>query len=99
VAGADPATGVAVHDTYAYRGSAGRMVFGGTSVASPIIAAVYALAGDGAAPASSWCSRASSLTDVVAGSNDSCTIAYLCAAVSGYDGPTGPGTPHGATAF
>ena len=38
---ADPATGVAVYDSY---GSGGWTVFGGTSVASPIIGAIYALA-------------------------------------------------------
>ena len=38
---ADPATGVAVYDSY---GSGGWTVFGGTSVASPIIGAMYALA-------------------------------------------------------
>jgi hypothetical protein len=39
---ADPNTGVAVHDSYQ---SSGRQVFGGTSVSSPIIASVFALAG------------------------------------------------------
>ncbi|MER6464170.1 hypothetical protein ABT278_27410, partial [Streptomyces sp. NPDC001228] len=39
---ADPATGVAVYDTY---GGSGWAVYGGTSASSPIIASVYALAG------------------------------------------------------
>ena len=39
---ADPATGVAVYQTY---GGSGWAVYGGTSAASPIIASVYALAG------------------------------------------------------
>src|SRR5205814_7469326 len=43
---ADPNTGVAVYDTYAHQGVSGWLVFGGTSVASPIIASVYALAGN-----------------------------------------------------
>ncbi|MER6464583.1 S53 family peptidase, partial [Streptomyces sp. NPDC001228] len=38
---ADPATGVAVYDTYA----GGWTLYGGTSASSPIIASVYALAG------------------------------------------------------
>ncbi len=42
---ADPNTGVAVYDSY---GTGGWLVFGGTSVASPIIASVYALAGNAA---------------------------------------------------
>ena len=40
-ADANPNTGVAVYDTY---GESGWLVFGGTSVASPIVASVYALA-------------------------------------------------------
>ncbi len=43
---ADPNTGVAVYDSYAYQGTSGWLVFGGTSVASPVIASVYALAGN-----------------------------------------------------
>ena len=39
---ADPNTGVAVYQTY---GASGWDVYGGTSVSSPIIASVYALAG------------------------------------------------------
>src|SRR5204863_8181814 len=39
---ADPATGVAVYDTY---GDSGWQVYGGTSVAAPIVASIYALAG------------------------------------------------------
>ena len=39
---ADPNTGVAVYDTYR---TTGWLVFGGTSVAAPIVASVYALAG------------------------------------------------------
>ena len=38
---ADPATGAAVYDTYGY---GGWLVVGGTSLSSPLIAAVYALA-------------------------------------------------------
>jgi hypothetical protein len=39
------------------------------------------------------------LFDVTSGSNGSCSPAYFCTAVSGYDGPTGLGTPNGAPAF
>ena len=42
---ADPSTGVAVYDSFGSSGGANWYVFGGTSVAAPIIAAVYALAG------------------------------------------------------
>lgn len=44
---ADPATGVSVYDSYGV--TAGWYTFGGTSASSPIIAAVYALAGTPAA--------------------------------------------------
>jgi len=91
---ADPNTGVAVYDK-------GWMVFGGTSVASPIIASVYALAGN---PTSSTFGQDSylhvgSLFDVTTGSNGVCVHTYLCTAGTGFDGPTGNGTPNGITAF
>ncbi|GAA1275774.1 hypothetical protein GCM10009665_73520 [Kitasatospora nipponensis] len=96
---ADPATGVAVYDTY---GTSGWAVYGGTSVASPIIAAVYALAGTPAAgsyPAAYPYARPWALNDVTTGSNGSCSPAYLCTAGAGYDGPTGLGTPNGTNGF
>lgn len=99
---ADPNTGVAVYDSYSSLGRSGWMVFGGTSVASPIIASVYALAGNagsvtyGSYPYSY--AQPGSLNDVTSGSNGSCGT-YLCVAGSGYDGPTGLGTPNGTGAF
>ncbi len=100
---ADPNTGVAVYDSYAYQGLKGWLVFGGTSVASPIIASVYALAGNAASlnlnGASYAYSHSSSLNDVTSGSNGSCGGTYLCTAGPGYDGPTGLGTPNGIGAF
>jgi hypothetical protein len=38
------------------------------------------------------------LFDVTSGSNGACGT-YLCTAVSGFDGPTGLGTPNGVAAF
>ena len=98
---ADPSTGVAVYDSYGSSGGANWLVFGGTSVASPIVASVYALAGNtGSVVAGSYpYSHAGSLFDVTSGSNGHCTYAYLCNAVAGYDGPTGRGTPNGIGAF
>jgi subtilase family serine protease len=94
---ADPATGVAVYDSY---GESGWLVFGGTSVASPIVASVYALSGNvSGVPASLAYSNTSSLFDVTSGSNGSCGGTYLCTAKAGYDGPTGLGTPNGTGAF
>ena len=96
---ADPATGVAVYDSY---GSGGWTVFGGTSVASPIIGAMYALAvspAPTAFPNSYPYADPSALNDVTTGHTATCSPAYLCTAEVGYDGPTGLGTPNGATAF
>jgi subtilase family serine protease len=95
---ADPNTGVAVYDSYGSRRNTGWMVFGGTSVASPLIAAVYAL-GAGSAGASTTYANSSALNDVTSGSNGSCSGSYLCIAGAGYDGPTGLGTPNGTGAF
>jgi subtilase family serine protease len=96
---ADPNTGVSVYDTYG--GVGGWLVFGGTSVASPIIASVYGLAANESSvnAASSLYSHTSSLFDVTSGSNGSCGGSYLCTAKIGYDGPTGLGTPDGVAAF
>jgi len=95
---ADPNTGVAVYDTF-HEG--GWLVFGGTSVASPIIASVYALAGNtGAITYGSYpYGHASSLNDVTSGSNGSCGGSLLCTGEPGYDGPTGMGTPNGTGGF
>lgn len=78
----------------------------GTSIATPIIAAVYALAGNPAAgtyPASYLYQDPSDLTHVKSGALGGCEASrrYLCSAGSslgnGYNGPTGLGTPNGAT--
>ena len=94
---ADPATGVAVYNTY---GGYGWLVYGGTSASSPIIASVFALAGNAKqVNASHLYSHTRNLNPVTQGSNGSCDISYLCNAGSGYNGPTGLGTPNGIGAF
>jgi hypothetical protein len=96
---ADPATGVAVFDTY---DQSGFLEVGGTSASSPIIAATYALAGTPAAgtfPSSYLYQHTGSLFDVTTGSTATCSPSYLCTAGVGYDGPTGLGTPDGVAAF
>ncbi|MFC6982611.1 putative Ig domain-containing protein [Streptomyces cirratus] len=96
---ADPATGLAVYDSYQ---ASGWNVYGGTSASAPIIASVYALAGTPAAgsyPSSYPYARTASLNDVTSGANGSCSGSYLCTAKAGYDGPTGLGTPNGTAAF
>ena len=88
---ADPATGVAY-----YEGGWG--IVGGTSVASPIVAATFALTGGGFAPSTPY-AHPGSLNDVTQGRDGSCGGSYLCTAGVGYDGPTGLGTPAGTGAF
>jgi len=97
-ADANPSTGVAVYDTFH---ESGWLVFGGTSVSSPIIASVYALAGNASSLTygSYPYSHRTSLFDVTSGSNGSCGGSYLCRAKVGYDGPTGLGTPNGRSSF
>ena len=95
---ADPQTGLAVYDTFGFEGW---LVVGGTSLSSPIIASVYAMAGNtssvryGVGP---YRAR-SGFFDVIGGSNGVCSGTYMCNALPGYDGPTGLGTPNGLGAF
>src|SRR6266496_1436534 len=99
-ADADPNTGAAVYDSVRYQGRSGWFQVGGTSLASPLIAAVYALAGNGANTIDgSYPYSHNGLFDVTSGSNGSCGGSYLCTGKVGYDGPTGLGTPIGTTAF
>ena len=95
---ANPKTGVATYNTYQ---RSGWLVFGGTSVGAPIIAAVYALAGNGktiSTPGHAYAHRRA-FSGTSAGSNGKCGGTYLCTAVTGYDGPTGLGTPKGTGGF
>jgi len=97
-ADASPATGVAVYDTYH---AGGFIVVGGTSVASPLLGGVYGLAGNASTlnAAQSLYKKGASLYDVTTGSDGTCMKKLLCTAGPGWDGPTGNGTPNGATAF
>ncbi len=136
-ADADPFTGLAVRYTssdceYTYTEEKVKHVLhwctiGGTSLATPLISAVYAVAGgaDGVSyPAATLyeneLASPASLHDVTSGSNGQCTKPFkgtglsgctvaeeakscsataICVAGSGYDGPTGLGTPDGIAAF
>ncbi len=96
-ADANPNTGVAVYDTYLSGG--GWLVFGGTSVATPIIASVFALAGSTADNTNAHLyAHTGNLNDVTSGRDGSCG-APMCTAGKGWDGPTGLGTPNGIGAF
>jgi subtilase family serine protease len=100
-ADADPNTGASVYDSQGYSGRRGWFQVGGTSLAAPLIAAVYALAGNAASTTygSFPYSHTGSLYDVNSGTNGSCSGSYVCTAGLGYDGPTGLGTPNGTGAF
>jgi hypothetical protein len=133
-ADADPYTGVAVYDSGPGRECEAVhevhwCTYGGTSVATPLIAATFAVAGgaDGVEyPARTLYENAArspgSLHDVTEGSNGECLTPFdeetglpsctsseeaktscasdaICLARTGYDGPTGVGTPDGASAF
>ena len=101
-ADANPSTGVDVYDSYRTGGTWGEI--GGTSVATPIITAAYALGGNPAHntyPASYPYQHASRLNDVPSGVNGVCekNRSYLCHGKRGYNGPAGLGTPNGTSAF
>ena len=95
---ADPNTGVAVYDSLRYGGASGWLVFGGTSVASPLVASVYALNGKGGGAEVAW-TATGGLNDITSGSNGNCPTSVWCTAGVGWDGPTGLGTPKGTGAF
>ena len=92
---ADPSTGVWMYDTY---GRSGLAIAGGTSVAAPIISAIFALSGGGGGvnyPASNLYAHPGALYPVTTGNDGTCGT-YLCDATmnqGGYAGPTGLGTP------
>jgi subtilase family serine protease len=137
---ADPYTGYDIYDTY---NASGWQTYGGTSLASPLVAAMWAVAGGSggvAYPALSLYGHFTSdpthpLYDVTAGGNGLCngipagqcanitgqapnTLGWgtldcawapnssalapgtrACDAATGYDGPSGVGTPVGVNAF
>lgn len=101
-ADADPDTGLWIYDTYS---EGGWLIVGGTSLASPLIAATYGLAGNttgsSAYPGTTLYANAASLYHVSVGKVGSCAN-FLCDAtksIDGYNGPTGLGTPGGAGAI
>jgi subtilase family serine protease len=101
---ADPRTGTSVFNVDVGKGW---VVGGGTSLATPLIGSLYALAGTHTRWAATTLYAhlgSSSLHDVTRGSNghvgDGICRAFLqCNAAPGYDLPTGVGTPDGLRAF
>ncbi len=95
-ADADPDTGLLIYDSEI----GGWWQYGGTSLATPLIAAYEAITGvDGTTP--EWAYTDSGLlNDPTTGSSGDCgqPILYICDAGVGYDGPTGIGSISGAVA-
>ncbi|MEY9944638.1 peptidase S8 [Kitasatospora sp. GAS1066B] len=105
-ADADPTTGAAVYDDYTpFSGQPQSwLAVGGTSQSSPYIAGLYARGGNLAAvegPSTLYAAPSSAFNDVTLGqnapTNSGCTV--LCVSGSGWDGPTGLGTPNGLSGF
>ena len=91
---ADPSTALAVYDTFG--GLTGWTEFGGTSAATPLVAAILADTGRGGIDASWFYAHPGALNDVTTGSSGTSTPPYLTTGEVGYDGPTGLGTLNGA---
>ena len=98
---------VAEYDSYGY---GGWITVGGTSIATPLIAGIYGLAGNASAQHAGkkfWTlttqQRKKYLNVIREGSDGDCGGSYLCTAGTGqygtYSGPTGWGTPNGIGAF
>jgi N-acetylneuraminic acid mutarotase len=96
---ADPDTGLSVYDSLEYDGW---QRVGGTSLSSPLVAAMYALAGPpvaGTYPVTyPYIGQGNGLFDVTAGTDGTCGT-VLCTAGPGWDAPTGFGTPDGVSAL
>ena len=98
---ADPSTGVAVYDSFAFQNTSGWLTFGGTSAASPIVAAAFALAGNAAQVHDGsfvWMHHKGGVNDIATGSTGSCSTSQWCNARRGWDGPTGWGSLKGLRA-
>lgn len=95
---ADPNTPVSVYDSYELPGWT---LVGGTSAATPFIAGFEALTNEefrtGGAASFRYAGEGGLLNDPVSGENGGFCGDYLCQAESGYDGPTGWGTPETVT--
>jgi subtilase family serine protease len=101
---ADPNTGAAVYNSNGGCTSDCWYEFGGTSLSAPLVAALFAMghvSSDDKQAASILYANVSTKNsrDITTGSNGTCDFAYLCNAGTGYDGPTGLGTPRGLGLF
>jgi subtilase family serine protease len=98
---------VAEYDSYDY---GGWFEVGGTSVASPLLAGVFALAGNATSQNGGeafWTmskqKRSKDLFEITSGNDGTCSPKYLCTGgtrqYGTYSGPAGWGTPNGIGAF
>jgi hypothetical protein len=88
----DPNTGVAVFNNGP--SGSGWSIEGGTSLASPLVAAMFAQAGLGSSASSNFPYVNSGMFfDVTTGNNGSCGNSAICNAGLDWDGPTGIGSP------
>ncbi|WP_394820677.1 S8 family serine peptidase [Pendulispora albinea] len=102
----DPATGAAVYNSYGVpSGGSGWAIVGGTSAATPIVAAIFVLTGKAGYNGSFIWQNPKLFYDVTTGNNASRWFdaglvcprgSYLCNARVGFDGPTGWGSPNTA---
>jgi len=100
-AAADPSNGGLIMYCGSVAGCGGFIQVGGTSEASPIIGAVFALSGKTTGYPAKFVYKAKKRKfrfDVTSGSNGSCGVP-VCTARVGWDGPTGNGTPNGVNSF
>lgn len=102
---ADPNTGVAVYGPVS-RTRSGWMVFGGTSVAAPLVGGIYALARSAGnyvvatyPTTKLYGASGTAFRDIISGNNGTCPTNQWCNARAGWDGPTGRGTAQGTSAF
>jgi len=105
---ADPATGVAVYDTYSPNSGQPYewIVVGGTSASSPFIGGLYARGGRTAGvlgPNTLYAAPKGAFYDVTVGQNAPAHVcptgSPLCYAGKRWDGPTGVGSPRGLAGF
>jgi len=95
---ADPATGVAAYAPVSAT-AASWQIYGGTSVAAPIIAALFGVRGRAIDGPSTFYAKPKAFYDIKKGTNGKCGGIYFCIGGAGYDGPSGLGTPEGLTGF
>jgi subtilase family serine protease len=98
----DPGTGVSVYNSFiASRAPGGWSVVGGTSAGAPIVAAMIASSnGTGVFGADRLYQHPLAFNAITSGETTNCNpVTYLCAAMPGYNGPTGLGSPIGPASF